>query len=163
MAIHLYNSLTRRKQLFEPQDPERVTMYVCGPTVYSHPHIGNARPAVIFDLLFRVLKRRYPNVIYARNITDLDDKINNAAKQAGVPIEVITNRFTEIYHDDMAALGVLPPSLEPPQQNAPPAQQLIAADEARIFLASFGVRESQEGRNPYPILWNGLRSRIAGR
>jgi cysteinyl-tRNA synthetase len=113
MAIHLYNSLTRRKELFEPQDPERVTMYVCGPTVYSHPHIGNARPPVVFDLLFRVLKRRYPKVIYARNITDLDDKINNAAKQAGVPIEVITDRFIGIYHDDMAALGVLPPSLEP--------------------------------------------------
>ncbi len=113
MTIRLYNSLSQRKEKFEPMDPERVTMYVCGPTVYSHPHIGNARPPVIFDLLFKVLKRVYPNVIYARNITDLDDKINNAAKEAGVPIGTITDRFTEVYHQDMAALGVDPPTIEP--------------------------------------------------
>ncbi|MDX1529380.1 MAG: cysteine--tRNA ligase, partial [Gammaproteobacteria bacterium] len=113
MTIRLYNSLSQRKEKFEPLDPERVTMYVCGPTVYSHPHIGNARPPVIFDLLFKVLKRRYPEVIYARNITDLDDKINNAAKEAGVPIGTITDKFTEVYHHDMAALGVDPPTIEP--------------------------------------------------
>ncbi|MDH3411191.1 MAG: cysteine--tRNA ligase [Gammaproteobacteria bacterium] len=113
MTIRLYNSLTQRKQAFEPLDPSRVTMYVCGPTVYNHPHIGNARPPVTFDLLFKLLKRRYPSVVYARNITDLDDKINNAAKEAGVPITTITDRFTRIYHDDMAALGVGPPTLEP--------------------------------------------------
>ncbi len=113
MTIRLYNSLTQRKEAFEPLDPDRVTMYVCGPTVYNHPHIGNARPPVIFDLLYRLLKRRYPNVVYARNITDLDDKINNAAKEAGVPIGTITDKFTRIYHDDMAALGVDPPTIEP--------------------------------------------------
>lgn len=113
MTIRLYNSLTQRKEKFEPLDPERVTMYVCGPTVYSHPHIGNARPPVIFDLLFKVLKRVYPNVVYARNITDLDDKINNAAKEAGVPIGTITDKFTDVYHQDMAALGVDPPTIEP--------------------------------------------------
>lgn len=113
MSIRLYNSLTQQKELFEPLDPDRVTMYVCGPTVYNHPHIGNARPPVVFDLLFRILKRRYPNVIYARNITDLDDKINNAAKESGVPINTITDRFTRIYHDDMAALGVGQPTMEP--------------------------------------------------
>lgn len=113
MSIRLYNSLTQQKELFEPLDPDRVTMYVCGPTVYNHPHIGNARPPVVFDLLFRILERRYPNVIYARNITDLDDKINNAAKESGVPINTITDRFTCIYHDDMAALGVGQPTMEP--------------------------------------------------
>jgi cysteinyl-tRNA synthetase len=113
MTIRLHNSLTQRKEPFEPLDPDRVTMYVCGPTVYNHPHIGNARPPVIFDLLYKVLKRRYPNVVYARNITDLDDKINNAAKEAGVPIGTITDKFTRVYHHDMAALGVEPPTIEP--------------------------------------------------
>ena len=113
MTLRLYNSLTQRKEAFEPIDPARVTMYVCGPTVYNHPHIGNARPPVIFDLLHKVLQHRYPEVVYARNITDLDDKINNAAKEAGVPIGTITEKFTRIYHDDMAALGVDPPTLEP--------------------------------------------------
>jgi cysteinyl-tRNA synthetase len=113
MTIRLHNSLTQRKEPFEPLDPDRVTMYVCGPTVYNHPHIGNARPPVIFDLLYKVLKRRYPNVVYARNITDLDDKINNAAKEAGVPIGTITDKFTRVYHHDMAALGVEAPTIEP--------------------------------------------------
>jgi cysteinyl-tRNA synthetase len=113
MTIRLYNSLTQRKEQFEPLDPERVTMYVCGPTVYNHPHIGNARPPVVFDLLYKLLQRRYRKVVYARNITDLDDKINNVAKEAGVPIGTITDKFTRIYHDDMAALGVDPPTIEP--------------------------------------------------
>jgi cysteinyl-tRNA synthetase len=112
-TVRLYNSLTRRKDVFEPGDPERVTMYVCGPTVYSFPHIGNARPAVVFDVLFRVLMRRYPKVVYARNITDLDDKINAAASADGVPIGEITRRFERAYHEDMEALGVLPPGVEP--------------------------------------------------
>ena len=77
MELKLYNSLTRQKQLFEPIDPQRVTMYACGPTVYNYVHIGNARPAVVFDTVYRVLKSLYPNVIYARNITDIDDKIIN--------------------------------------------------------------------------------------
>ncbi len=130
MTIRLYNSLTQRKEPFEPLDPDRVTMYVCGPTVYNHPHIGNARPPVMFDLLFKLLKRRYPNVIYARNITDLDDKINNAAKEAGVPIGTITDKFTRIYHNDMAALGVDPPTLEPrATENIP---EMIAMIETLI-------------------------------
>lgn len=113
MDIQLFNSLGREKVRFEPADPERVTMYVCGPTVYSAPHIGNARPAVVFDALYRLLRTRYDNVVYARNITDLDDKINQAASDQGVPIGVITDEFTEIYHNDMAALGVLEPVIEP--------------------------------------------------
>jgi cysteinyl-tRNA synthetase len=113
MSIQLYNTLTGRKEVFVPGDPARVTMYVCGPTVYSYPHIGNARPPVVFDLLYRVLARRYPKVIYARNITDLDDKINAAAKEAGVPIGTITSKYAAIFHKDMAALGVPLPTIEP--------------------------------------------------
>ncbi len=113
MSLQLYNTLTRRKEVFVPGDAARVTVYVCGPTVYSFPHIGNARPPVVFDLLYRVLARRYPKVIYARNITDLDDKINAAAKEAGVPIDVITSKYAAVFHEDMAALGVPLPTIEP--------------------------------------------------
>ncbi len=113
MTIHLYNTLTRTKEAFIPLDDQRVTMYACGPTVYNYAHIGNARPAVIFDLLYRVLSRRFPKVIYARNITDVDDKINKAAAEQGVAIDVITRRFAEAYHQDMGALGVGRPTIEP--------------------------------------------------
>jgi len=113
MSLNLYNTLTRRKEPFTPGDPTRVTMYVCGPTVYNYAHIGNARPAVIFDVLFRLLAARYPKVIYARNFTDVDDKINAAAKEQGVPIKTVTDKFTAIYRADMGALGVLEPSVEP--------------------------------------------------
>ena len=113
MSLQLYNSLTRRKEVFIPADPDRVTMYACGPTVYNPPHIGNARAAVVYDMLYRVLKRHYANVVYARNITDVDDKINLAAQEENVPIAVISERFTAVYHRDMAALGVLDPVVEP--------------------------------------------------
>ena len=113
MSIRLYNTLTRQKEEFEPINPDRVTMYACGPTVYNFAHIGNARPAVIFDLLFRILKLNYPGAIYARNITDVDDKINKASAEQDVSIDVISKRFTDSYHDDMAALGVGKPSVEP--------------------------------------------------
>lgn len=111
--MHLYNTLTRRKATFTPGDPGRVTVYVCGPTVYSYAHIGNARPAVVFDVLVRLLRHEYDNVVYARNITDIDDKINKAAEEAGVPISEITDEFTRAYHADLEALGVLPPDIEP--------------------------------------------------
>jgi len=113
MSLILYNTLTRRKETFTPADPGRVTMYVCGPTVYNYAHIGNARPAVVFDVLFRLLTARYPKVVYARNFTDVDDKINAAAQSQGVPIKTITDKFKAIYQADTAALGVLPPTLEP--------------------------------------------------
>lgn len=113
MSIRLYNTLTRQKEEFEPINPDRVTMYACGPTVYNFAHIGNARPAVIFDLLFRILQLNYPGAIYARNITDVDDKINKASAEQDVSIDVISKRFTDSYHDDMAALGVGKPSVEP--------------------------------------------------
>ncbi len=112
MPLVLHNTLTRREEVFEPADPERVTMYVCGPTVYNFAHIGNARPAVVFDVLARLLRRSY-TLVYARNITDVDDKINAAAAAAEVPIGAITERFTAAYHEDMAALGVAPPDVEP--------------------------------------------------
>ena len=115
MQLHLTNTLTRRKEAFEPADRKRVTLYVCGSTVYSHPHIGNARPAVVFDLLFRMLRHVYgdSHVIYASNYTDIDDKIIRAANEQGVPIEAVTSKFERIYRDDMAALGVLAPTLTP--------------------------------------------------
>ena len=115
MTLKLHNTLTRQKAAFTPADPSRVTMYVCGPTVYNHVHIGNARPVVAFDVLFRVLRRLYGEdaVIYARNITDVDDKINAKAAEEGVDIKVITDRFTAYYHEQMAALGALAPTFEP--------------------------------------------------
>jgi len=113
VTIRLYNTLRREKQVFEPLDPSRVTMYVCGPTVYNYAHIGNARPAVIFDLLQRLLKQYYAEVIYARNITDVDDKINAAAAELGVPISEISSKYADAYHTDMAALGVNLPDMEP--------------------------------------------------
>ena len=111
--LSLYNSLTRKKEEFVPADPQRVTMYVCGPTVYNHAHIGNARPAVVFDVLARLLRRLYPHVVYARNITDIEDKIIAAAKAEGVDISVITEKYADIYRKDMGTLGVLAPDLEP--------------------------------------------------
>jgi cysteinyl-tRNA synthetase len=113
MSIYLHNTLTKRKQEFRPQDPKRVTMYVCGPTVYSYAHIGNARPAVVFDVLVRLLRKGFEEVVYVRNLTDVDDKINAAAATEGVAIKVITERYTEIYHQDMAALNVALPDVEP--------------------------------------------------
>jgi len=111
--IRLHNTLTRKKEVLRTERPDRVTMYVCGPTVYNYAHIGNARPAVVFDILARLLRHDYPEVIYARNFTDVDDKINAAAAAAGVPIGSITDRFIDAYHEDMRALGVLTPDLEP--------------------------------------------------
>ena len=111
--MHLHNTLSGQKELFVPQDPDRITMYVCGPTVYSYAHIGNARPAVVFDVLARLLRRRYPRVEYARNITDIDDKINAAAAKEGVAIGVIAARYAQAYHEDLAALGVAPTDHEP--------------------------------------------------
>lgn len=113
MPLQLYNSLTRQKEVFTPNDPERVTMYVCGPTVYNYAHIGNARPAVVFDLLYRLLQMHYPNVVYARNITDVDDKIIKAASEQGIDCRVITEKYTKIYRQDMAALNVSSPTVEP--------------------------------------------------
>ena len=111
--MRLYNTLTRRVEPLVPADPARVTLYVCGPTVYNYIHIGNARTFLLFDLLARVLKRRYPQVVYARNITDIDDKINAAARELGSPIGTITARYDAAFIEDMAGLGLLVPDVVP--------------------------------------------------
>jgi cysteinyl-tRNA synthetase len=112
-TMQLYNSLTGRKETFTPADPGRPTMYVCGPTVYSHPHIGNARPAVVFDVLFRLLKHRYGDVAYVRNVTDIEDRIMAAAAAERTSTEAVAKRYAAAYHEDMAALNVLAPTVEP--------------------------------------------------
>ncbi|MDX2113090.1 MAG: cysteine--tRNA ligase [Alphaproteobacteria bacterium] len=114
-TLSLYNTLTRRKEAFTPLDSKNVRMYVCGPTVYDRPHLGNARSTVVYDVLFRVLREIYgkEHVTYARNITDVDDKINAAAKQNGEPISALTKRVEGWFHDDIAALNCLPPTHEP--------------------------------------------------
>jgi cysteinyl-tRNA synthetase len=111
--MKLHNSLTGRKETFVPADPKRPTMYVCGPTVYNYPHIGNARAAVVFDVLFRLLKQRFGDALYARNVTDVEDKIIKAAAERGLSTEAVAQEFTRAYHEDMDALNVLRPSVEP--------------------------------------------------
>jgi cysteinyl-tRNA synthetase len=111
--IFLHDSAARRKRRFEPLDPQHVKLYACGPTVYDLAHLGNGRMVVVFDVLARLLRRLYPRVTYARNITDVDDKINARARETGEPIAAITARTTEDFHADMAALGALPPDVEP--------------------------------------------------
>ena len=113
MPLDLYNTLTRRKERFEPMRPDHVGMYVCGPTVYDTAHIGNARPVVVFDVLNRLLRRLYPSVTYVRNITDVDDKIIDRSRESGEPIEALTERTTRQYHADMDALNALRPDVEP--------------------------------------------------
>jgi cysteinyl-tRNA synthetase len=113
--IRLYDTMAREKREFVPADPKRITMYVCGPTVYGRAHIGNARPAVVFDTLRRLLEHQYPDadVVYARNVTDVDDKIIAAAEAEGVEPSIITERFERFYLEDMGALGVREPSIAP--------------------------------------------------
>jgi len=113
MNLTLYNTMSGRKETFEPLVPDTVTMYVCGPTVYNLAHIGNARPVVVFDTLFRLLQTHYARVIYARNITDVDDRIITAAREGKRSIESVTEEFTVKYREDMAQLNALPPTLEP--------------------------------------------------
>ncbi|MEZ5471817.1 MAG: cysteine--tRNA ligase [Marinicella sp.] len=113
MALQLHNSLTGQKEVFKPINPDRVTMYLCGPTVYNYAHIGNARPAVVFDVLNRLLRVHYPNVVFARNITDIDDKINNSAIETGRTIKDISTEYAIAYNEDLKALGVLMPDIEP--------------------------------------------------
>src|SRR5437764_10867493 len=132
MPLVLYNSLTRRKEPFEPIDPGLVRMYVCGPTVYDLAHIGNGRAVVAFDLLYRVLRHIYgaERIRYVRNITDVEDKIIAAARETGEAIDALTRRTTAAFHADMAALGALPPDIEPRATEYIP--QMIAMIERLI-------------------------------
>ena len=164
MPIALYNSLTRRIEPFAPADLSRVTMYLCGPTVYNYVHIGNARGPVVFDVLTRLLRRHYPGVLYARNITDVDDKINAAAQQQGVPISTITARFTQAYRDDMTALGVAPADIEPHatthigpiismiQALLENAHAYVSADHVLFAVDSFAAYGNLSGRDPGELL-----------
>jgi cysteinyl-tRNA synthetase len=139
MPLTLYNTLSRRKEPFEPLDPTKVRLYVCGPTVYDRAHIGNARAFVMFDVLYRLLRDIYgrDHVRYVRNITDIDDKINTAARANGEPIATLTARTTAAFHEDMAALGTLPPDVEPRATEHVPEmiamiEQLIASGHAYV-------------------------------
>src|ERR1700743_823190 len=115
MTLRLFNTLTKTKDLFTPLDPRNVRMYVCGPTVYDFAHIGNARPVIVFDVLFRLLRHVYGDnhVTYVRNITDVDDKINARAAERSISIRELTEQTARIYNEDVAALGCLPPSISP--------------------------------------------------
>ncbi|SDW99530.1 cysteinyl-tRNA synthetase [Marinococcus luteus] len=113
MAIHIYNSLTNQKELFQPIDPDRITMYVCGPTVYNYIHIGNARPAIVFDAVRRYLMYRGYNVYYVSNFTDVDDKIIKAAQEMNEEVPALANRFIDTYLEDIASLGVEKADLHP--------------------------------------------------
>src|SRR4249920_3139794 len=132
MELSLYDTLTREKRTFAPIDPARVRMYVCGPTVYDFAHIGNARPVIVFDVLFRLLRHTYgeQHVTYVRNITDVEDKINARAAQENISIRELTEKTARQYHDDVAALGVLPPTHEPRATEY--VAQMIAMNERLI-------------------------------
>src|SRR5712692_5120076 len=128
MELNLYDTLTREKRPFVPLDPGRVRMYVCGPTVYDFAHIGNARPVIVFDLLFRLLRHLYgaDRVVYVRNITDVDDKINARAAELGIPIRELTERTYRDFAEDVKALGCLPPTFEPrATEHIEPMQAMI--------------------------------------
>jgi cysteinyl-tRNA synthetase len=174
MALSLHNTLTREREPFEPAnpaDPRLVTMYVCGPTVYNYAHIGNMRPPVVFDVLARVLRRSY-TLTYARNVTDVDDKINDAVKREGVPIGVLTARYLAAYHEDLRLLGVAPPDLEPRVTDNIPSiiafiERLIAAGhayaaEGHVLFAvpSFPAYGQLSGRDPEDML-AGARVEVA--
>jgi cysteinyl-tRNA synthetase len=167
MGLSLHNTLTRRVEPFAPLDPARPTMYLCGPTVYNYVHIGNARGPVVFGVLAALLRRRFGGLRYARNITDVDDKINAAAKELGAPIATITDKYAAAYRDDMAALGVsgeFAPDIEPEATRHMP--QMIAMIERLIddghayaaeghvlfAVASFPAYGRLSGRDPEEML-----------
>ena len=163
-ALYLHNSLTRRKERFMPLDPQHVRMYVCGPTVYDLVHVGNARPAVVYDVLARLLRKLYPRVTYVRNITDVEDKINARARELGVPIATLTAVTTADYHADMAALGALPPDIEPRATAHIPEmiaiiERLIAGGHAYVAeghvlfaVASYPAYGHLSGRSPEELV-----------
>ena len=134
-TFKLYNSLTRAKEDFVPKDDKHVRLYACGPTVYNVAHIGNARMAVVFDLLARVMRVLYPRVTYASNITDVEDKIMDAAKASGEAIEFITRKFESIYNEDMAALGVSLPDIQPRATEHIP--EMIILNSITLYIMNY--------------------------
>jgi cysteinyl-tRNA synthetase len=172
MDLHIHNSATRRKERFEALDPTHVRLYVCGPTVYDLAHLGNARPVIVFDVFARLLRRLYPRVTYARNITDVEDKIIDRARENGEGIDALTARTTADYHRDMAALGNLPPDIEPRATGTIPEmialiERLIAnghayAAEGHVLFAvsSFPNYGALSGRSPDELL-AGARVEVA--
>src|SRR6185437_10069997 len=134
--IRLYDTMAREKREFEPQDPQRITMYVCGPTVYGRAHIGNARPAVVFDTLARLIRREFGenSLVYARNITDVDDKIIASAEAEGVDPSAITERYEQLFLEDMRALGVRDPDVAPHATRE--IAQMVAMIERLIELGN---------------------------
>ena len=139
MELKLYDTLTREKRVFVPIDPKRVRMYVCGPTVYDFAHIGNARPVIVFDVLFRLLRHLYgsEHVTYVRNVTDVDDKINARAAERGVSIRELTEETYKNFKADVEALGCLPPTVEPRatehiEQMKALIERLVAAKHAYV-------------------------------
>jgi cysteinyl-tRNA synthetase len=172
VQLVLFNSLSRAREDFVPLDPGHVRLYVCGPTVYDRPHIGNARSVTVFDVLARLLRHLYPRVTYVRNITDVDDKINARAAENGEPIAALTARTLAWFHEDMAALGNLPPDVEPrATENIAEMIALIerliagghayAADGHVLFrVASFASYGALSGRDPDELL-AGVRIEVA--
>ncbi len=163
-ALYLHNSRSRSRELFRPEKPDDVRMYVCGPTVYDLAHVGNARPMVVFDVLARLLRVLYPRVTYARNITDVDDKINARAAESGEPIAAITARTSADFHADLGRLGVLPPDIEPRATAHIPEMILLiekliagghayeAAEHVLFAVASFAEYGFLSGHTPDELL-----------
>ncbi|CAA0117049.1 Cysteine--tRNA ligase [BD1-7 clade bacterium] len=166
MALKLYNTLKGGKDVFTPIEEDIVKMYVCGPTVYNRVHIGNARPAVVFDTLYRVLKALYGTVIYARNITDIDDKIMNTARESGEAISAITARYTDAYVEDMAALNNLPPDITPlATEHLPEMIGMVQAllDQGHAYEAEGHVLFDVQSMDDYGKLSNrNLEDMLAG-
>jgi cysteinyl-tRNA synthetase len=172
MDIQFHNSATRRKERFVPIDDQHIRIYVCGPTVYDLAHLGNARPNVVFDVLVRLLRQVFPRVTYARNITDVEDKIIDRARESGEGIAALTARTTADFHRDMAALGVLPPDVEPTATGTIPEMvsmigRLIdnghayAAEGHVLFsVGSFAAYGALSGRSPDELL-AGARIEVA--
>ncbi|HNR77045.1 MAG TPA: cysteine--tRNA ligase, partial [Parvularculaceae bacterium] len=157
--LQLYDSLARETRLFVPGDPTRVTMYVCGPTVYNHAHIGNFRAAVVFDLLFRLLRRRYgeAHVVYARNFTDIDDKIIKASKETGEQISAITAKYARIYEEELAAFNCLAPTLTPKATGH--IAEMIALTERLVAL---GFAYAAEGHVLFSVAKFGDYGKLSG-
>ena len=157
MQLKIHNSLSREKEPFEPLDPRMVRMYVCGPTVYDYAHIGNARPIIVFDVLFRLLRHLFgpEHVKYVRNLTDVDDKINARAAEEGVPISEVTARTIRQFHEDIGRLNVLPPSVEPrATEHIAEMQEIISRliDAGCAYVAEGHVLYDVSAKPDYGIL-----------